>query len=81
MLHPTSCDHDPVPIRVTEPPIVALTPHEDVTLWRFDDGSVVIRIGSAVEIGADTILIESHLLPAVLAGLQSAGDDEDRSAP
>lgn len=61
-------------IRLPEPPVIALDTNDDLTLWRFDDGSVVIRIGSAAQLGADTILIEAHHVHAVRAAL--VGMDE-----
>ena len=58
------------PIRLLEPPILAL-PDADVSVWRVDD-TYVLRIGPADEIGADCIEIPAHLLTAVWTTLKAA---------
>lgn len=67
-LHVTSCTH--APIRLLEPPIMAL-PDSRVEVHPFpDDDWVVLWIGSN-ETPGQTILIERHLLTAIWATLRS----------
>ncbi len=63
-----------IPIHLPEPPILALDANDDLTLWRFDDGSVVLRIGPVSEIGANTILIEAHHVTAVWTALKAMAE-------
>ena len=58
-------------VRLVEPPVVAIGNGDDLTVWRAD-GCVVLRIGPASEIGADTISIPDHLVLCVARTLAEA---------
>ena len=56
------------PITLADPPVVSIS-DKDLTIWRFDDGSVVLRLGSPLNLLAQAILVEAHQMEAVIAGL------------
>jgi len=62
-------NNDPSPVRLAEPPVIAMA-DTNLTIWRYEDGGVVLRIGSALELGAETILIEPEHLTAVWTTLK-----------
>lgn len=62
---------DPQPVRLAEPPIVALSHQDDLTVHCFpDDGSIVLTIGDPVRGGAN-LLIERHQLTSVWMTLRA----------
>jgi len=56
------------PITLADPPVVSIS-DKGLTIWRFDDGSVVLRLGSPLNLLAQAILVEAHQMEAVIAGL------------
>ena len=56
------------PITLAEPPVVSIS-DKDLTIWRFDDGSVVLRLGSPLDLMAQAILVKEDQMEAVIAGL------------
>lgn len=68
---------DPIPVRLAEPPVIALHAADDLTVWKFiDDGAAVIRIGFGDQIGVDSITIERHHLRAVWVALRTCDEGE-----
>jgi hypothetical protein len=65
---------DPQPIRLVEPPIIAI-PNEDVTVWRDPrDGSIVLLVGGEGNVPGDSILIPAHQLTATWMTLRELDD-------
>jgi len=62
-------------VALVEPPVIAINSHDEITLWRFDDGSVVLRIGQPPLASADTILIERHQLTSVWTTLKALDEE------
>jgi hypothetical protein len=67
---------DPVPVRLAEPPVIALNPADDLSIWKFIDGMVVVRIGAKTEIGADSIAFERHHLRPTWMALKAIDEGE-----
>lgn len=50
-------------LQLVEPAIVSFSGRDDLSVWQSDrDGDVVIRIGPAKGIGAETIEVPAHLV-------------------
>lgn len=57
--------------QLIEPAPITFSAHDDLSVWSFADGDVVIRLGPASDIGADTIEIPAHHLGALWRTLRS----------
>ena len=66
--------HELAPIRLVEPPVIAMGRNDDLTVWRYPDGSVVVRIGPPDQIGAETFEVSRHHLYALSLAFAEAAD-------
>jgi len=63
-------------IRLLEPPIVAVSAREGLAIYRHDDGSVTIAIGSSVE-PAETLNIPWHMVRCIGKTLSDVAESAD----
>ena len=60
------------PVPLAEPPVLIID-NTDLTVWRVP-GALVLRIGPANEIGAETIEIPAHMLASTAATLAAEAE-------
>lgn len=68
------------PIEPDPPELLSFSGRDDLGVWRYRDGTVVIRIGPATEIGAEAIALERHQIGPVWRSLKAI-DDEGFAEP